>query len=378
MAFTDQAFAPWTADQIRDDLLDGPFQGFKSLQTDHYLILYQSSPEFARRSGKLLDSQYEGLLEMLRKHLPNVHEAEFPLVAIIFRDEQSFRAYKDVAPDILAYYNVISNHIYFYETSRRFQEAPDVAARKRPQTVAHEGTHQILQNIGVQPRLAPWPLWVTEGLAELFAPTKTSRDGGWSGGNAINPFHMATLKDLQDPLSAQLQRRGVETHRVGRRPGTPMIEYLVTRTDLTPTDYALAWALTYYLVNNRFEDFVKYLNSLSAMSPTAEANPDDHLAMFRETFGNDLNGIGKAIDKYLKSLKNFENLPYYAVVFEQPIGNGFVRRGGMISQSPAMIRQWLQEMQSNQGGEVIWQAWAAPTRSRAYLMAEQWMQSHSR
>src|SRR5262249_50386195 len=163
------------------------------------------------------------------------------LVAVIFRTERDFRAHKKVDRDVQAYYEIFTNRIYFYQDSERDQQAPEVAALRKPQTVAHEGTHQILQNIGVQPRLGAWPLWLVEGLAEYCAaPTTTKRGVGWRGLGIVNPLHMATIRDLEDPLS--LQVNGPNRPRIGRDPGMPLVEYLVTRTQLTPTDYALAWA----------------------------------------------------------------------------------------------------------------------------------------
>ena len=53
-------------------------------------------------------------------------------------------------------------------------------ALRKPQTVAHEGAHQILANIGVQPRLSDWPLWLIEGFAEYCAtPTRTKKGMAW-------------------------------------------------------------------------------------------------------------------------------------------------------------------------------------------------------
>ncbi len=43
----------------------------------------------------------------------------------------------------------------------------------------------------------------------------------------------------------------------------PLVEYLVTKTDLTPTDYALALALTHYLARRRPEAFVAYLRAMT-------------------------------------------------------------------------------------------------------------------
>ena len=138
---------------------------------------------FAEDSGRLLEDLYGGLIDAFRKHDIPVHEAEFPLVAVIFDTERDFRAHKQVDPEVQAYYEIFTNRIFFYQSSERDQHAPEVTALRKPQTVAHEGTHQILQNIGVQPRLSAWPIWLVEGLAEYCAtPGSAARkESAWDG-----------------------------------------------------------------------------------------------------------------------------------------------------------------------------------------------------
>ncbi len=137
-----------------------------------------------------------------------MHESEFPLVAVIFATEKDFREHKEVPPQVQAYYEFFTNRILFYQKSERDEPKPKVAALLKPQTVAHEGAHQILSNIGVQPRSSAWPLWLIEGLAEYCATTVTNRKGvvTWSGMGAINSLHMATIRELDDPLSNRGQR----------------------------------------------------------------------------------------------------------------------------------------------------------------------------
>src|SRR5262249_29254844 len=172
-AYTDEPFRPAKMEEIEGDLLGGPFAGFKALRLTHYLIIYKSSDDFAQKSGQVLERLYRGLTDAFRKFAVPVRDAEFPLVAVIFPTETAFRAYKRFNPEVLPHYEPASNRIYFYEPSQRDEQAPGVAALRRPQTVAHEGTHQILQNIGVHPRLAPWPPWLVEGLAEYCATPVT-------------------------------------------------------------------------------------------------------------------------------------------------------------------------------------------------------------
>ena len=168
-------FEPATVDDVEKALLAGPFAGFRALRTEHYLVLTSGTEGFARRSGRLLDKLYEGLLAAFARHKLDVHPPEFPLVAVIFDTERAFRAHREVAPEVQAYYEILTNRIYFYEKSDHDRNAPEVAAMRRPQTVAHEGVHQVLQNIGLQPRLAPWPPWLVEGLAEYCGTTRARR-----------------------------------------------------------------------------------------------------------------------------------------------------------------------------------------------------------
>jgi hypothetical protein len=372
---TDEPFRPATFDEMRQELITGPFAGFHVIQTAHYLVLFQSSMPFAQNSAKLLEELYQGLIEVMKKKEIPIHEPEFPLVAVIFRTEADFRAHKRVDRDVQAYYEIYTNRIYFYQASERDKDAPEVAALRKPQTVAHEGTHQILQNIGVQPRLGAWPVWLVEGLAEYCAaPVPTKNGVGWRHLGAVNSLHMATIRDLEDPLSIQVM--GTNRSRIGRDPRMPLVEYLVTRTELTPTDYALAWALTHFLAMKRGPDFVTFLKAMAQLPPMKHVTPEEHLAMFRSAFGADLAKMDKMVATYLANLKNYEKHPFYAVMFEQRVGAGMLKRAALVSQSPSIIRQWLDTVSSADGAPPTWEALPHSTRARALLTAQQWMQNH--
>jgi hypothetical protein len=378
----DEPFVSDTADAIAARLTEGPYAGFAVRKTEHYLVLSQSTPPFAAASAALLESLYQGLSGKLAARGLPVRDAEFPLVAIVYRDEDAFRAANPKLPaDVQAFYDVVTNRIHFYETSARDREAPDVAARRRPQTVAHEGAHQVLQNIGVQPRLASWPPWVVEGLAEYFAPTTVGKDGAWDGANRVNPFHMATLRDLHDPLAFQRSTDGPTVPRIGRDPREPVAEYLATRTELTPTDYALSWALTHFLANKHFDRFVAYLRRLGERPPlqpyTPEQNREEFRTLLAAPYGGKLAQFDRAFSLYLSRLRDPAPQPFFAATFEQPVGPGVVRRAVLVSQSRELIQQWVAEMTAPNGGRVQWRALPYTTRTRAKLAAEQWLAAGS-
>jgi hypothetical protein len=373
LAYTNEPFRAATKEEVAAELLAGPFAKFQVKYSEHYVLLYQSSEEFAEDCSRDLENLHRGLIEAFEKfEIPTV-EAEFPLVAVIFRTERDFRAHKKVDQQIQAYYEVYTNRIYFYETSDRDEQAPEVAALRRPQTVAHEGTHQILQNIGIQPRLAPWPAWLIEGLAEYCAsPHITKKSTTWGGLGMVNPIHMATIRDLADPLSGQVEGANRPEH-IGRPKNMSLVEYLVKKTELNPTDYALAWAMTHYLAMKRVGDFVTFLKTMSALPPLEKRTPDDHLALFRAAFRTDLGKLDHDIDVYLGKLKVTHQLPYYAVMVRKQVGDGPIHRDAIVSQSPSVIRQWLETAASPLGEPSVWEALSYPSRARAVLVAEAWM-----
>ena len=308
---TNEPFQPFTAAELLERLQKGPLGDFKVHQTAHYLIFYQSSRDFAEASGHWLEDLYRRLLDAFRKHDMAVHETEFPLVAVIYGTERDFRASKPVDPEVQAIYEIYTNRIYFYEKSEHDKNAPEVSALRKPQTVVHEGTHQVLQNIGVHPRLSAWPIWLVEGLAEYCSTPASSRKGGkpsWDGLGMINGLHMATIRELEDPLSVAIRGDAAQSKALVREPGKPLVECLVRKKHLTPTEYALAWAMTHYLAFKRQDDFVEYLKAMSRIPPLEPRTPEDHLAEFRKAFGSDLVKIDKTIESYLKKLAKQEHL----------------------------------------------------------------------
>jgi Protein of unknown function (DUF1570) len=370
---TQKPFVPSSMEEMAASILDDPeFATFRVHPTAHYLIVYRCSENFAKASGKLLERLHDGLTAALKKNGLPVASMEFPLVAVIFSTEDDFRANRRVSPDVQAYYDRFSNRIFFYEKSRRDQDAPEVSALRKPQTVAHEGTHQILHNVGIQPRLSDWPLWLVEGLAEYCSSPKVTKNGvDWAGLGQANPIHLATIRDLDDPHPDQF-KNGPNAELLKRDRSKPLVEYLVTRKDLTPTDYALSWALTHYLATQRIEDFVAYIKRMSHLKPFEEQAPEEQLATFREIFGKDLAQMDGKVAKHLKKFQQGDVLPYYAVIFEQPIGP-MIRRQAMVSQSPSVIRQWLESVVAPEGGEHHYRILPQLSQKKALETVEQWM-----
>ena len=175
---TDRPFEPLDQRQLARQLTTERFLNFETDTTKHYLFVYNCSEGFRKATSTILETMYPALVSYCRRlKLPH-DDPPFPLVVVIFRTQKEFENYRKMPPGLLAYYNVLSNQIVMFEQSELAEVLPELAFKQSISTIAHEGVHQILHNLGVQQRLSRWPAWFSEGLAEYFAPTKLARAHG--------------------------------------------------------------------------------------------------------------------------------------------------------------------------------------------------------
>ncbi len=372
LIYTDEPFTPFSVGEAQARLAGGAYRHFRSYTTDHYLIVSQGSPGFARQSGELLESLYLGLRNSFQALGFEAPESEFPLIAVIYRTESDFRENHAVAPEIQAVYDQVTNRIYFFEHRDCTVEDTRFAARRRPQTVAHEGAHQILANLGIQPRFADWPVWLIEGLAE-YCSASLSPTGEWEGVGLVNSSHLSTLADLEDSLAIQGRSPRMTRSRIGPIARSSTVDHLTQAKELSETDYALSWGLVHYLANHHADDFVRYLRILGQHRPFVTYPQDEALEDFRSIFGEISARLDEPMRKHLGGLKQRESLAYFAVIFEQTIEPGVVRRGTMVSQSPLVIRQWLECMASAFSEPYEWRVQSFATRSAAIGATESWL-----
>ncbi len=370
---TDQAFRPWTATELIREIRAGPYRDFEVVEEVHYLVLTAGSEGFARDSARLLESLYRGLLESFRAQGFAARDSEFPLVAVIFATEAEFRARTRASAEVQALYDVESNRIFLYEKAERDRGPPELAGLRGPQAVAHEGTHQVLQNIGVQPRLADWPAWLVEGLADYCAPTATTRTGEWARFGVVNPMHMATIADLDDTIALRRQLGGLDPSLFGLDTRRPWIETIVARDELGPTDYALAWALVHYLATHRYGEFREYLMRMGRLAPLEPRSPAAQLAEFRSSFRRKPRELDRLVVSHLGRLRGYEPLPFYAVGFRQPLIDGSEYRVTLVSQSPSVIARWIELVGMVDGGPPRVDLVPYASRERAVRAAAAWL-----
>jgi hypothetical protein len=293
---TKQPFAPAAATQMIEDLKRGRLAQFKTLKTRNYVFLYDTSEDFALETSRILERMLPGVTGYARLQGVEVHAPEIPLVVIMFRTDEEYQQYRKIPKGIIAYYHTLTNHIVLYEESKLADIKKELARQQTINTIAHEGIHQILHNIGFQQRMSAWPMWISEGLAEFMAPTSLGERSRWKGVGQVNDLRMYELDQF---LRSQ----------AGNDTGGEWIDKTVTAARLTSAGYASAWALTHYVAKVRNKQFKAYLQELSKIGPlegdyriSSDGTVAQHLTVFRKHFLTDSVELEQRLKKYLRKL----------------------------------------------------------------------------
>jgi hypothetical protein len=371
---TQRPFEPATKEGIARDLTTQSLRGFRKKETLHYVYLYNSSEGFVEITSRILETMYGGVVKYAQAQEIEVQPPETPLVAVIFRTGDEFRKYSKMPEGVLAYYDVLTNRIVMYEESPFWKIKPVLAVQQSLATIAHEGAHQILYNIGVQQRLAGWPMWLNEGLAEFFAPTTTDRRLKWKGAGHVNDMRMFELDQWLKSRSADDINGQFVAQTVGA-------------ARLTSTGYAAAWALTHYLAKNHRTDFHSIVRRYSGLRPLEGGGRvvppgviPGNVGVFKEYFGDDLADLERRMFLHLKNLPYvdpFKDLPHWVVLISVPEGQR-VKREADVFQTPEQAKQWRREVirqAPEQQRDAIQSAVREfPNRILAENYARQWLQ----
>ena len=264
--------------------------GFDLLVTKHYVVCFDTSRDYARWCAAVFERLHDAFGNYWRRAGLEVVDPHRPLVVIIFADRQAYEAHaaRDLgaaADRVAGYYNLLSNRVTTYDLTGSDALGPDrgrrpgataaailasPAAAGLVSTLVHEATHQLAFNGGLHRRLAPVPVWVSEGIATFFETPDVTSPRGWRGVGEVNPPRL-------------------ERFLAGHYPG--LIEKII-RSDEGFRDpdealdcYAAAWAVTHHLVRTRKRDFVAYLDLLAGKQPLETDSPEQRLREFREAFG---------------------------------------------------------------------------------------------
>ena len=328
-------FSAWSASVVRDNLRREFGKGFEFAGTRHYVVGAPTS-----QKARLYAETFEELFRMFQMYFSvrgfKISEPEFPLIAIVFPDADSFVRYAaaenvDGARSYLGYYMSLSNRIAFYETpaAQQSQLLPtqifpsgsvgpfaDVGLPFARQdvpwlddvllldggpwgtfqgslkdTLIHEATHQAAFNAGLHSRIGPNPKWVVEGLATVFEAPGIRNSGG--SGPARTRINHGRFMAFGDFCKSRLKPKSLEA--------------FLSTDDLFKTSmpdlYSEAWALSFFLIETRPRAYAEYLRTITARDPLHDYSSEDRVADFKNTISKELPLLEAEFLRFIAAIK---------------------------------------------------------------------------
>jgi hypothetical protein len=299
-------------DELAKQLLAELPEGFEAYDTAHYLICYNTSKAYAQWCGALYERLYRAFFTYWTQRGFQLRDPEAPLAAIVFADRPTYVRYAtgdlgQGAEAVIGYYNMRSNRVLMYDltgvegVAQRGDAATSAAhinhILSRPQaertvaTIIHEATHQIAFNCGFQQRYADIPLWVSEGVAVYFETPDLKSSKGWRAIGGVNRERLLQFRQYLRSRPADSLTTLVANSQRFRN------------TQTAPEAYAEAWALNYYLLRRRSQEYLGYLAGLAQKKPLLNESDEERLAAFRAAFGADLESFDRDFVAYVRNLK---------------------------------------------------------------------------
>lgn len=259
--------------------------GFDLHFTQHYIVCFDTSRDYAKWAAALFERLHEAFGNFWRQAGLEAAAPDRPLVVVIFarRGDYEAHAARDLgaaADRVAGYYNFLSNRVTTYDlTGGPSQRRPgrigdEILARPEAaglvSTLVHEATHQMVYNAGLAQRLAPVPVWLNEGIATVFEAPDMRAAGGWRGLGQINHDRLHRFRASFRPGSLEPLIRGDAAFRAA---------------DTAVDAYAVAWALTWFLLETRKPQLVAYVRTQAAKPALADDSPEQRLREFEAAFG---------------------------------------------------------------------------------------------
>jgi hypothetical protein len=299
--------------EARDEMSRDWKQGFEVAAAGSYVVA--APPGKARAYAALLDEVHRAFSTFFSRRNFGLQQPEFPLMAIVFPNEDAFAAYCEsdggsFAPGLRGYYNPETNRIALFEDGEPLTLAPQsprndrvlvavdaFAGHTEPwtafhdfapaassgtieanfrDTFVHEATHQLAFNMGLHARIGDNPRWVVEGLAMIFERNSGGGDRHGTERQRVNEERYQWFMQLARPQLVPIKQFLAADRPFG----------------VTPLDaYSEAWALSFYLSERRPGDFAKYLQTIQQHDPLTDYTADQRVADFQSAFGKDIDWL---------------------------------------------------------------------------------------
>ena len=329
-------FAGWSASIVRDNLRREFGKGFEVAGTRHYVVCAPIDRNRSDQKARLYAETFEELYRTFQMYFSvrgfTISEPEFPLIAIVFPDFDSFARYAraekhDVPRTLRGYYLSSSNRVALYESpdyaaqqsqwlptrsfpageTNPFAEAgllvshgdspgiEDQAWRSfqgsLKDTMIHEGTHQVAFNTGLHSRIGANPRWLVEGLATVFEAPGIRNSGG--AGPARTRINHERFLSFGDYSKSRRNPKSLET--------------FLSSDEMFQTSvldaYGEAWALSFFLIETRPRAYAEYLRAIATRDPLRGYPAEDRVADFKKAISKELPLLEAEFLRFIAAIK---------------------------------------------------------------------------
>jgi hypothetical protein len=283
----DTELQPIDADEMEKRLLQEMPEDFKVFRTQHYIVVYNSNEAYAKQVASLFENLYRGFFSFWKNQRWVLPKPRFPLVAVVLKDDQAFLKHAgaeigDLAKSVIGYYHLASNQMTTYNV-------PNL--ERNVSTIIHEATHQLAYNTDVQQRFADNPMWVSEGLATFFESPDRRNPGKWRHIGRVNQVNLARWRNYQP-------------NRPQDSLATLLADDMRCKSQASANDaYGEGWALTYFLIKTKRQEYVDYLKLLSQGKPLAEQTKRQRIDAFEQAFKATLGELDKEFVTYMRRVR---------------------------------------------------------------------------
>lgn len=312
-------------------------------KSKHFILLHDTPTELPRDAvrRKIRSEQRLDLLErvyesFLLRFYADGRKLEVPdkrLMVVLFAEEDDFYTFaEEISPTLssaIGFWDPKSNISFFFDhasserfevlsrESQRLQRMKEDIIRTRDkgnghivrladtiamlveiekensdiEVVSHECTHQMAGNTGLFPRHIMTPSWVHEGLATYF---EAPHDASWSGIGTVNESRLDYYQEL-----AENDR---EHSNIDYIVGDQIFDYARSH-GATLHGYAQAWALTHFLLEKHFQEFMDFYGLLAEMPPDVVLTADLLEEVFDDAFESSRESLDSEWHRYMRTLK---------------------------------------------------------------------------
>lgn len=274
--------------EIRNSLRAEFGPKFEVLTTKNFLVVQPRGR--GERWPRIFEQSHRAFIDYMGKRGVRIRKGRFPLVAIVFPDEQAmyaeFRRMDIDVSRVAGLYSGDSNRVMTHDGGR----SSFIAA-----TVRHEAAHQSAFNFGVHSRVNDTPRWISEGIGQMFEPQAMS-----------SPLSTSQLADRINRDSHGFIKQKFQGRNDSRF--TQSVMQLVGDDTMFGNEqqieeaYAISWAMMFYLAERQPKAFAELLNHTAARPPFRDYSRTERLEDFERIVGEDPLEFSRRVSWWLQKL----------------------------------------------------------------------------